>query len=141
MLKRASFPVGLVVALAAAGACSSKDGATIAIISTDAACKVATTELKAGSTTFAVRNDGDDVTEVYVFGEKDRVMGEVENIGPGTSRNFTVNLSAGDYEVACKPGMKGDGIRTPISVTGKGGNVKATATETIEVSATNDEVS
>jgi uncharacterized cupredoxin-like copper-binding protein len=79
---------------------------------------VARTDLSSGSTTFAVTNKGRDVTEVYVYGEGDKVIGEVENIGPGTSRDFTVDLGAGTYEVACKPGQKGDGIRTEITVSG-----------------------
>ena len=52
-------------------------------------------------------------------------MGEVENIGPGTSRDFTVDLGAGTYEVACKPGQTGDGIRTEITVTGTATTVAA----------------
>ena len=75
--------------------------------------EVARTDLDAGTSTFAVKNDGDDVTEVYVYADGDEVKGEVENIGPGTSRDLDVDLTAGEYEVACKPGMKGDGIRTP----------------------------
>jgi iron uptake system component EfeO len=42
----------------------------------------------------------------------------VENIGPGTMRDLSVDLGAGTYEVACKPGQTGDGIRQKITVTG-----------------------
>ena len=38
-------------------------------------------------------------------------MGEVENIAPGLSRDLHVELPAGTYETACKPGMIGKGIR------------------------------
>ena len=48
-------------------------------------------------------------------------MGEVENIGPGLSRDLHVELPAGTYETACKPGMIGDGIRGAFTVTGVGG--------------------
>jgi plastocyanin len=115
-----ALAVGGVVLLAALAGCSSKDKGenSIAITATDSACDVATTDLPSGTTTFAVTNKGSDVTEVYVYGEGDKVMGEVENIGPGTSRDFTVDLGAGSYEVACKPGQKGDGIRTAITVSG-----------------------
>jgi iron uptake system component EfeO len=44
------------------------------------------------------------------------VMTEKENIGPGTSATVAVDLAAGAYEVACKPGMTGDGIRTALTV-------------------------
>ena len=46
-------------------------------------------------------------------------MGEVENIGPGLTRTFHVELAEpGTYETACKPGMVGDGIRGAFTVTG-----------------------
>ena len=45
-------------------------------------------------------------------------MGEVENIGPGVSRELHVELAAGTYQTACKPGMSGQGIRGAFTVTG-----------------------
>jgi uncharacterized cupredoxin-like copper-binding protein len=112
--------LGGVVLLAVLAGCSSKDkaGDSVAITATDSSCEVARTQLASGSTTFAVTNKGQDVTEVYVYGGDDKIMGEVENIGPGTSRDVTVDLGAGSYDVACKPGQKGDGIRTEITVSG-----------------------
>jgi plastocyanin len=119
--------VPLLGLLAACGGSSASSGgaggADIAISSGDATCEVATTSLTAGKHTFAVRNTGGDVTEVYVYGKGssgkfDKVVGEVENIAPQTSRDFPVTLSGGEYQVACKPGQKGDGIRTTITVAG-----------------------
>jgi len=117
-------------------ACSSDDTkGAIDVTATNDACDVARTDLAAGKSTFAVKNDGDDVTEVYVYAKGDEVQGEVENVGPGTSRNLTVDLTAGEYEVACKPGMKGDGIRTKITVTGAGGSATPTPTKTVTIEA------
>ena len=46
-------------------------------------------------------------------------MGEVENISPGLTRTFLVELAEpGAYQTACKPGMVGDGIRAAFTVTG-----------------------
>ncbi|MFE3286691.1 iron uptake system protein EfeO, partial [Streptomyces sp. NPDC059233] len=45
---------------------------------------------------------------------------ERENIGPGTKASITAEIKAGDYEIVCKPGMKGDGISQKIKATGKG---------------------
>jgi len=120
---RTTFPkvaLGGVALLVLAVGCTSKDKGqnSVAVTATDSACEVAPTQLPSGSTTFVVTNKGGDVTEVYVYGEDDKVMGEVENIGPGTSRDFTVDLGGGSYDVACKPGQKGDGIRTEITVSG-----------------------
>ena len=63
----------------------------------------------AGTATFKVTNSGAKVNEFYVYAAGDRVMGEVENIAPGLSRELRVELPAGTYETACKPGMSGRG--------------------------------
>ncbi len=139
MTFRARFPLALAmltVPVLALTACSSTDDAgAIAVTAGNEECKVAETNLDAGKSTFKVTNDGDDVTEVYVYGHGDEVKGEVENIGPGTSRTLSVDLTAGDYEVACKPGMKGDGIRTEIVVTGSGGTATPPPNRTADVVA------
>jgi iron uptake system component EfeO len=98
-------------------AASSGDG-KIAVSATDTECKVARSDSTAGSVHFAVTNNGSKVTEFYVYAEGDRVMGEVENIAPGVTRDLLVDLEAGDYETACKPGMSGKGLRNAFKVTG-----------------------
>ncbi len=110
--------VPLLVVLAGGTGCARSGGAstTLTVTSSESTCDVSSVSLRSGSHTFAVTNKGSDVTEVYVYGKGDTVLGEVEDVGPGTSRNLKVKLSAGSYVVACKPGQKGDGIRTPITV-------------------------
>ncbi|OEV16826.1 peptidase M75, partial [Streptomyces nanshensis] len=49
-----------------------------------------------------------------------RIVTERENIGAGTKAKITAEVEAGDYEIACKPGMKGDGIRQKVEATGGG---------------------
>ena len=66
-----------------------------------------------------VTNTGSKVTEFYVYAGGDRIVGEVENIGPGLSRNLVIDLTKGTYAGACKPGMIGDGIRQLIIVAGQ----------------------
>ncbi len=113
--------VGLLVLVGAA--CSSDSGtkgaASLVVTATDTTCEIDQKTFESGAINVEAKNDGNKVTEVYVYGDDDRVMGEVENIGPDTSRDFTVELGAGSYEVACKPGQDGDGIRAPFKVTGK----------------------
>lgn len=114
----AALALVAVPALAACG--SSKSGVPVKVAAKDSSCEVAKTALTAGSYTFKVSNQGSQVTEVYVYGKKggafSKIVGEAENIGPGTSRDLTVELAGGTYEVACKPGQKGDGIRQRITV-------------------------
>ncbi|MBP1233784.1 iron uptake system component EfeO [Arthrobacter sp. PvP102] len=93
----------------------------IQVTSTGDACKMSTASAKSGNLTFAVQNDGEQVTEFYLLAEDGlRILGEVENIGPGLTRNLVVTVPAGKYTTACKPGMEGDGIRAGFEVTESG---------------------
>jgi iron uptake system component EfeO len=105
--------------LAACGDAGDKKSEKIAVTATDTECKVARTELAAGPHTFAVTNKGSKVTEFYVYARGGSIKGEVENIAPGVTRDVPVELAAGEYEGACKPGQRGDGIRQKIVVTGQ----------------------
>ncbi|MEJ3652449.1 iron uptake system protein EfeO [Actinomycetes bacterium KLBMP 9759] len=94
-------------------------GGPIAVKATDSACEVGAAEAPAGKITFSVHNTGTKVTEFYLYATGDRIMGEVENIGPGLTRQLIVEVpDGGSYTTACKPGMVGDGIRAPFTVTG-----------------------
>ncbi|WP_030490842.1 iron uptake system protein EfeO [Micromonospora chokoriensis] len=114
-----------VLATAGLAACSEADkgdsaaaGGPIVVKASDTACEVGSTDLGAGTATFKITNSGAKVTEFYVYADGDRVMGEVENIAPGLSRELHVELPAGTYQTACKPGMSGKGIRGALKVSG-----------------------
>jgi iron uptake system component EfeO len=93
--------------------------AQVTVAATDTGCELSATEGRTGANTFVVTNNGNKVTEFYVYGEGERVMGEVENISPGLERKLIVQLTEpGTYQTACKPGMIGDGIRGDYKVTG-----------------------
>ncbi|MCQ8195370.1 iron uptake system protein EfeO [Streptomyces rugosispiralis] len=97
-----------------------KDSDAIQVTASDSACEVSKTSFPAGHVKFAVENKGSKVTEVYVYAPGDRIVTERENIGPGTSTSINAEIKTGSYEIACKPGMKGHGIRQKVSATGKG---------------------
>lgn len=91
----------------------------ITVDASDSACALSGTQAPTGPSTFVITNNGTKVTEFYVYGEGNQVMGEVENISPGLQRKLVVQLAEpGTYQTACKPGMVGDGIRTDFTVTG-----------------------
>ena len=103
----------------AMAACSDDDtssGEAISIVSTQSECRVAQTQLPIGKHTFSVDNQGSEVTEVYVYAPGDKVVTEKEHIGPGTKATFSAKLDVGTYEIACKPGERGAGIRQKITV-------------------------
>lgn len=92
----------------------------ITVDASDTECKLSGTTATTGPSTFEVTNNGDKVTEFYVYGEGDRVMGEVENISPGLKRQLIVQLTQpGTYQTSCRPGMVGEGIRGDFVVTGE----------------------
>jgi iron uptake system component EfeO len=103
------------------GASASGDPRTLTVQATDSDCKLSATSAPSGNLTFAVTNGGSKVTEFYVYGEDGkRIVGEVENIGPGITRELVLKAEPGNYITACKPGMAGDGIRAPFSVSDSG---------------------
>jgi len=115
--------LSLAVAGAALAGCSQKkDEASsadaIQVNTTDSTCELSKTSFPAGHVELAVHNKGSKATEVYVYAAGDKIITERENIGPGTKATITAEIKAGSYEVACKPGMTGDGIRQKITVTG-----------------------
>jgi iron uptake system component EfeO len=123
---RRAAAVGAVLLLAGLTGCAddkpaagSADGTgPITVKATDSECGLSRTDVTSGTSTFSVSNGGSKVTEFYVYAEGDRVMGEVENIGPGLKRDLIVELPTGKYQAVCKPGMVGDGIRGDLNVTG-----------------------
>ncbi|MEI5672478.1 MULTISPECIES: iron uptake system protein EfeO [unclassified Nocardioides] len=140
-MRKALIVTALLVAAPALAACTentdnggggggSDDVRALSVNSSADACELSATEAPAGTLTFDVTNTGDQVTEFYLLGEDGlRIVAEVENIGPNLDRKLTVNAPAGEYVTACKPGMKGDGIRDTFTVTESDEDVKVSTDE------------
>ncbi|MEV0635851.1 iron uptake system protein EfeO [Streptomyces sp. NPDC050619] len=110
-------------ALAVVTGCTEKSSSesgdgVVNVTATDDKCEVSKKEFPAGHVELAIENKGSKVTEVYILFPDDRIVTERENIGPGTKQKVTAEVKAGDYTIACKPGMKGDGIRQDVKATG-----------------------
>ncbi|MDJ0383006.1 iron uptake system protein EfeO [Streptomyces sp. G-G2] len=118
-----------VAALTAVTGCAQKNDAggdgAIKVAASDTACEISKKEVPSGKVQFELENKGSKVTELYVYFPDGRIVTEKENIGPGTKASITAEIKPGLYEVACKPGMKGDGIRQPLKVTGEGGEKRS----------------
>ena len=126
--------MALVVAALMAAGCTSNnvptspgDARSLTVSATDTECRVSATTAPAGTLTFAVTNNGSSVTEFYVLaGDGLRIVAEIENVGPGITRELVLIAPAGSYFTACKPGMVGDGIRSTFTVTDSGQSVGPT---------------
>jgi iron uptake system component EfeO len=120
VLALASAGLAVGVGLTGCGSSGGQSGGstTIAVTSTDTVCTVGASSLPAGRHTFTITNKGSKVTEFYLYAAGDRVVGEVENIAPALRRDLVIELPAGTYQAACKPGMLGTGIRSTLTVSG-----------------------
>ncbi|WP_152364772.1 iron uptake system protein EfeO [Microlunatus speluncae] len=144
-LPAALVPAALLLALtgctdnATPGAAGpSGDPKALTVQASDSACAVSAAEAPSGNLTFTVTNGGSQVTEFYLLGADGlRIIGEVENIGPGLSRDLVLTAPPGGYFTACKPGMVGDGIRAAFTVTDSGADLSPSGDEAALVEQAN----
>jgi iron uptake system component EfeO len=134
--------------LAATSACSltesndtssSGSAGRITVDSSADACKLTADEAPSGNVAFKVKNTGNEVTEFYLYAEDGmRIIGEIENVGPGLTRDLVVRAAPGTYVTACKPGMTGKGIRSEFTVSdsGKDTKIKGVDQATIDAATT-----
>ena len=123
-MNRTASVLAAALALGSLTACADKvdesQSTNFTVAATDDACTVSGAEATTGTSTFEVTNNGEKTTEFYVYTSGGRVVGEVENIGPGATRKLVVQITdPGDYTLTCKPGMVGDGFSQTLKVTGE----------------------
>ncbi|MCB0886827.1 MAG: cupredoxin domain-containing protein, partial [Propionibacteriaceae bacterium] len=131
MIRRLLIPT-VAVGLLATSACTDNAPApapgddaaaarVLTVAASDTECTVSAAEAPSGTITFKVTNDGTKINEFYLLGEDGlRIVAEVENIGPGLTRDLVLTAPTGTYFTACKPGMVGDGIRAGFTITDSG---------------------
>jgi iron uptake system component EfeO len=102
----------------------------LTVQATDTECRLSAPTAPSGNLTFSVTNGGSKVTEFYLLaGDGLRIIGEIENIGPGLSRDLVLRVGPGDYITACKPGMVGEGIRAPFVISDSGEDFAPTGSD------------
>jgi iron uptake system component EfeO len=119
-VRRSTLPAVLLatglLATGCAKAASGPAGTTrVSVEVTDAGCTPSPASVPAGPVTFEVTNrDASVVTEAELMRD-DVIVGELENLTPGRSGTFSLNLTPGRYQVYC-PNAKAE--RTDFTVTG-----------------------
>jgi iron uptake system component EfeO len=141
---RVVLPVAVLVAVPFLAACTSNttgsDGAAgaggpITVTSSDGSCELSAASAPAGNLTFDVTNNGTTVTEFYLYSaDGKRIVGEVENIGPGLQGKLIVTAEKGSYQTSCRPGMSGKGLRADFTVTKPAGGAKAPSQDAVLIS-------
>jgi iron uptake system component EfeO len=76
---------------------------------TNDGCALPTPKLIAGAMTFKVTNDGATAVSEFEIKQGDKILGEKENLVPGLSGEFSLELEAGEYSAYCP------GAATPTS--------------------------
>ncbi|MEZ0166950.1 iron uptake system protein EfeO [Kineococcus sp. LSe6-4] len=122
LLALATAPLLLLVACgggsSAAGGTSGGEAAegTVTVTLTDDGCTAEPDSVPAGPASFQVVNSGAGaVTEAELVNAGGRILGERENLTPGLTGTFSLQLEAGDYTIQC-PNAATD--TSPFTVTG-----------------------
>jgi uncharacterized cupredoxin-like copper-binding protein len=88
----------------------------------------AVTTVKAGKITFVARNSGKEGHELELSNKEGREipdgasLGEAEDIAPGETKSFTLDLKPGTYELACR--LQDNQASPPVNHYDKGMHVK-----------------
>jgi iron uptake system component EfeO len=95
--------------------------APLSVAIADDSCAVSAATAEAGALTFALTNSGSDVNEFEILADdRLRIVGEKENIAPGQTVDYTVQLNPGTYYTACKFQLIGEPIGlAEFTVTGE----------------------
>lgn len=128
------------VALTLTGCVANNTGTdALSVDITDDSCAVSTATAPSGAITFRATNNGSEVNEFEILAEdKLRIVGEKENITPGQTVDYVIQLEPGTYYTECKLGMVGAGIGTSaFTVTGGAGAVDADEQERTDAAVTN----
>ena len=120
----------------ASGSAGASD-APLTVTITDDTCKVSAASVPSGVVNFKLTNNGTVRNEFEILAEdKLRIVGERENLGPGTSVDYTVTLQPGKYFTACKKNMVGALVgATEFTVTDSGKPVEVSSDEKAQIDA------
>lgn len=103
---------------------------TVTVSITSDSCTAQHASYNAGALTFQISNkDATGVSELEVLSE-DRILGEKENLPPGFSGTFSLNLQPGSYTLYC-PGASKE--KTTLTVTGNATSAPNTDTHALLV--------
>jgi len=132
---------GAIAALALAGCVPNVQagGETLTVTITDDACDLSAATAPAGNVTFALTNNGSDTNEFEILAEDQlRIVGEKENVVPGSTTNYTAQFEPGTYYTACKFQMVGAPIGlAEFTVTGDAAVVDADAQQLADEAVAN----
>lgn len=137
MTKRVLSLVAVGAALVSFTGCVANNNSTTAadgvieVKISDDSCEVSANSVGSGTVKFKLVNNGSVRNEFEILApDKLRIVGERENLGPGTTTDYTIVLEPGQYFTACKKNMVGALVGTKeFTVTDSGKKVEVSADE------------
>lgn len=137
MTKRVLSLVAIGAALISFTGCVANNNSTTAadgvieVKISDDSCEVSANKVASGTVKFKLVNNGSVRNEFEILApDKLRIVGERENLGPGTTTEYTIVLEPGQYFTACKKNMVGALVGTKeFTVTDSGKKVEVSADE------------
>src|ERR1700709_483310 len=82
----------------------------IKVTISDAGCAPREIPAKAGGTTFKVTNDGSAAVTEFEILDGTKILGEVENVIPGSDKMFSITLKPGTFVTYCPNGKTEKGV-------------------------------
>ncbi|MDY6050391.1 MAG: iron uptake system protein EfeO [Corynebacterium sp.] len=103
----------------------------VAVTIDDTSCVPSLNSVPSGRSQFSLTNNGTVRNEFEILAEDQlRIVGERENLGPGTTTDYTIVLEPGTYYTACKTNMVGSLVDVKeFTVTDSGQTVDISADE------------
>jgi iron uptake system component EfeO len=102
------------------GGTGSKDTQEIAVTISDAGCEPREIPAKAGPTTFTVTNDRSAAVTEFEVLDGTKILGEVENVIPGSDRSFSITLKEGTFTTYCPNGKFEKGVLQVVGASAAG---------------------
>ncbi len=113
---------------------SAKGSKTVKLTLTDGGCTPKDVTVPAGTVTFEGTGDSASVTEFEVLTKKGIILAERENVTPGATSSFTLDLKPGAYDISCSIGdHKPTGTLTVTGSSGTATTADASALVTAAV--------
>ncbi|MFT4048263.1 MAG: iron uptake system protein EfeO [Solirubrobacterales bacterium] len=120
--------LALVLVISGCGSSSDPSGDAVAVKISDAGCEPANLDLTAGAKNFEIETTGSGKVTEYEVLDGTRILAERENLTPGVTGKFSVNLPAGEYTSYCPNGTSSEYGK--ITVTGDGGSTSIAGAST-----------
>jgi high-affinity iron transporter len=110
-----------------AGSTATANSQIVEVSLTTAGCQPSELTIHPGPTTFKVTNQGASAVTEYEILDGSKIIGEVEDVVPGLTRSFSLNIKEGEYALKCPNGTTASTGKLTVSATAAASTVAPVA--------------